>query len=81
MKLTPGERFGSALSKAFDELRAADILLTASNSGSSVADNRLTVAVLNRNAVVDLGAGTVTWDDGTEPDCALKVVLLHYLQG
>jgi len=77
----PGERFGSAIAKAFDELRARDIRRIASDSGGIVSDDRLRVSVLNRTAVVDPGAGTVAWDDGTEPEDGIKVILLHYLLG
>jgi len=76
-----GERYVSAIAEAFERLKARDIQLTASNSGGSVSDNRVTVRVLNRTAVVDLRAGTVAWDDGTAPEDTLKVILLHYLLG
>ena len=76
-----GERYGSAIAEAFERLKARDIQLTATNSGGSVSDNRVTIRVLDRTAVVDLSAETVAWDDGTEPEDTLKVILLHYLLG
>lgn len=81
MICSSGERYGSAVAEAFERLKARDIQLIASNSGGSVSDNRVSVRVLDRTAVVDLRAGTVAWDDGTEPEDTLKVILLHYLLG
>ena len=81
MIVAPGERFTAAIAKAFGELNSRDIQLIASNSGGSVSDSRLVVKVMIRTAVVDVRAGTVAWDDGSEPEDALKVILLHYLLG
>lgn len=77
----PGERFGAAISKAIEELRARDIQLTASSSGGFVLDDGLAISVLTKKALVVLDAGTVRWDDGSEPEDDLKVILLHYLLG
>jgi len=76
-----GERFSAAITKAFDELNARDIELVASDSGGVVSGTELRVAVLDRTALVDTDVRTVRWDDGTEPEDTLKVILLHYLLG
>jgi hypothetical protein len=76
-----GERFSAAIVKAFDELNARDIGLVASDSGGVVSGTELRVAVLDRTALVDTDLRTVRWDDGTEPEDTLKVILLHYLLG
>ena len=36
---------------------------------------------MDRTALVDTDVRTVRWDDGTEPEDTLKVILLHYLLG
>jgi hypothetical protein len=77
----PGERFTAAIAKAFSELNARDIELVAKSSGGVASGSGLRVAVLNRTAIVDIGAGNVKWDDGTELEDALRVMLLHYLLG
>jgi hypothetical protein len=79
--VAPGERFTAAIAKAFGELNARDAEQVASNSGGVVSGSGLRVAVLNRTALVDTNAGTVRWEDGTELDDTLKVILLHYLLG
>jgi hypothetical protein len=75
----PGERFTAAIAKSLGELSARDIELVASNSGGVVSGGELRVAVLDRTALVDIAAGSVIWDDGTELEDTLKVILLHYL--
>lgn len=79
--VAPGERYIAAIAKAFVELKARDIESVASNSGGVVSGTELRVAVLDRTALVDTDVGTVRWDDGTEPEDTLKVILLHYLLG
>lgn len=76
-----GERFSAAITKAFGELSARDIELVASNSGGVISGTELRIAILDRTALVDTDVGTVMWDDGTEPEDTLKVILLHYLLG
>ena len=79
--VAPGERYIAAIVNAFVELNARDIESVASNSGGIVSGSELRIAVLDRTALVDTDVGTVRWDDGTEPDDTLKVILLHYLLG
>lgn len=79
--VAPGERYIAAIVNAFVELKARDIESVASNSGGIVSGSELRVAVLDRTALVDTDVGTVRWDDGTEPEDTLKVILLHYLLG
>ena len=81
MIVATGERFSAAITKAFGELSARDIELVASNSGGVFSGTELRIAVLDRTALVDTVVGTVRWDDGTEPEDTLKVILLHYLLG
>ena len=76
-----GERFSAAITKAFGELSARDIELVAADSGGVVSGTELRIAVLDRTALVDTVVWTVRWDDGTEPEDTLKVILLHYLLG
>lgn len=81
MIVAPGERYIAAIAKAFVELKARDTESVASDSGGAVSGTELRIAVLDRAVLVDTDVGTVRWDDGTEPEDTLKVILLHYLLG
>jgi len=74
-------RFSSAIEKATADLRAADRIAIAANSGGVVEVSELRLRVLNRTAVVNMDDWSIRWAEGGEPDQDMKVVLLHYLLG
>jgi len=74
-------RLAGAFEKAVGQLGLRDPSALASGSGGLLEDNRITLKVLNRTAIISVEDWSVIWQDGGEPEPDMKVVVLHYLLG
>ena len=73
-----------ALAEAWERLSKLDPSMLASRAGGSLVAgrNQISLRVLDKDCVVDLGKRTVDYVDGQPPVIGdLQVILLHYLEG